>query len=69
MNELIWLDSQQSAAQYMGTAQAPGTMSQTLQDSAKFMQKQKAIPTVPSLETFQQALLESNVTAAVKATK
>ncbi len=57
MNELIWLDaSQQSLAQYMGTAAAPGAISQTLQDSAKFMQKQKAIPAVPPLNTFQQAL-------------
>jgi taurine transport system substrate-binding protein len=57
MNELIWLDaSQQSLAQYMGTAETPGAISQTLQDSAKFMQKQKAIPAVPPLETFQQAL-------------
>jgi taurine transport system substrate-binding protein len=65
MNELIWLDSQQSAAQYMGSANAPGAMSKTLQNSARFMQKQKAISTVPSLETFQQALLsQGNVKAA-----
>jgi taurine transport system substrate-binding protein len=60
MNELVWLDaSQQSLPQYMGTAEAPGAISQVLQDSAKFMEKQKAIPATPELKTFQQALFYS----------
>ncbi|MEO0768953.1 MAG: taurine ABC transporter substrate-binding protein, partial [Cyanobacteria bacterium J06649_4] len=57
MDELIWLDSsQQAAAQYMGTAAAPGDISKVLKSSADFMAEQGAIPPAPELGVFEQAL-------------
>lgn len=65
MNELVWLDaSEQASAQYLGTPDAPGEMSQVLKDSAEFMVGQKAIPSAPDVEAYQKALFNGPVAAS-----
>ncbi len=67
MNELVWLDaSEQATAEYLGTPDAPGQMSQVLKDSAEFMVSQDAIPSAPDVETYQKALFNAPVADAAK---
>ena len=62
MNELIWLDAkEQASADYLGTPQDPGKMSQVLKDSADFMVGQKAIPTAPDVDAYKAALFNKPV--------
>jgi len=62
MNELVWVSSEeQSGADYLGTPDAPGAMSQVLKDSAEFMVKQDAIPSAPDIEAYNKALFNSAV--------
>lgn len=67
MNELVWLDaSEQASAQYMGTPDAPGALSQVLKDSAEFMVAQEAIPSAPDIGIYQDALFNKALSAATK---
>lgn len=64
MDELVWLDaSEQAAAKYLGTPEAPGDLSQVLQDSAKFMVAQDAIPSAPDVDAYKAALYTQAVAA------
>ncbi|MEM6597470.1 MAG: ABC transporter substrate-binding protein [Cyanobacteria bacterium P01_D01_bin.36] len=63
MNELVWVSAEeQASAEYLGTPDAPGAMSQVLKDSAEFMVKQEAIPSAPDIEAYNKALFNSAVT-------
>ena len=63
MNELVWVSAEeQASAEYLGTPEAPGAMSQVLKDSAEFMVKQEAIPSAPDIEAYNKALFNSAVT-------
>lgn len=56
--QIIWLDSSnQSDPKYLGTANQSGAISKRLKDTADFMVEQKAIPTAPSQDAYQQRIL------------
>jgi taurine transport system substrate-binding protein len=55
MKELVWLNSAEQA-KYLGTANTPGAFAQVLKDSATFMKKHGALPTVPDITVFQEGL-------------
>jgi taurine transport system substrate-binding protein len=55
MKELVWLNSSEQA-KYLGTADQPGAFAQVLKDSATFMKKRGALPTVPDIKVFQEGL-------------
>ena len=64
MNELVWLDaSEQASADYLGTPDTPGKMSQVLKDSAEFMVTQDAIPSAPDVDAYEKALFNAPVAA------
>lgn len=67
MNELVWLDAdEQASADYLGTPEAPGALSQVLKDSAEFMVAQDAIPSAPEVDVYQKALFNAPVAADLK---
>jgi taurine transport system substrate-binding protein len=54
----IWLDSSEQAdAKYLGTSSQPGAVAKALKDTADFMVAQKAIPSAPDQDTYQQRIL------------
>lgn len=54
----IWLDSSEQAdAKYFGTSSQPGAIAKGLKDTADFMVEQKAIPTAPTQDAYQQRIL------------
>jgi taurine transport system substrate-binding protein len=57
MNQLVWLNSKEQAQdKFLGANGKPGAFAQVLRDSAAFMHKQGAIPTVPQLEVFKAGI-------------
>lgn len=65
MDGLVWLNAQEQASeQYLGTPEAPGALSQVLEDSANFMVEQGAVASVPDLEAYKQALFNKAVADA-----
>ena len=63
MNELVWVSAEEQAgADFLGTPEAPGAMSQVLKDSAEFMVKQEAIPSAPDIDVYNKALFNAAVT-------
>ena len=62
MDELVWVSAdEQASAQYMGTPEAPGALSQVLKDSAEFMVAQEAIPSAPAINAYEAALFNQAV--------
>jgi taurine transport system substrate-binding protein len=55
MKQLVWLNSAEQA-KYLGTAEKTGAFAQVLKDSATFMKKHGALPTVPDITVFQEGL-------------
>jgi taurine transport system substrate-binding protein len=57
MKELVWLTSEeQTNSKFLGTPESPGNFAQVLKNSATFMKAQGAIPAVPDMSVFQNAI-------------
>lgn len=54
----IWLtSSEQKDAKYFGTSDKPGATAKALEDTAAFMVEQKAIPSAPDQDAYQERIL------------
>ncbi|MBB3908551.1 MULTISPECIES: taurine ABC transporter substrate-binding protein [Anoxybacillaceae] len=56
MKQIIWLDASQQK-DFFGEPNQPGKLAKILKDTGDFMAKQKNIPSSPSLDVYQKALL------------
>ncbi|MFC7443235.1 aliphatic sulfonate ABC transporter substrate-binding protein [Laceyella putida] len=56
MRQIIWLDGSQQK-KYFGESGQIGELAKVLKDTGVFMTTQKAIPSAPDVNTYQQALL------------
>jgi taurine transport system substrate-binding protein len=57
LKQNIYLDhAEQRGPDYFGTDQAPGQLAQRIQDTARFLQAQKKVESVPDLAAFRTAL-------------
>jgi taurine transport system substrate-binding protein len=62
MKELVWLNSSEQAHEkYLGAVDKPGQFAQVLQESATFMKKQGALPSVPDVAIFQEGIYKDGL--------
>ena len=57
MRQIIWLDASEQS-KYFGQSGQPGLLAKVLKDTGDYLVTQKAIPSVPDVTTYQQALLQ-----------